>query len=102
MVSQYPHILKAVIAVYSGGVVGGLPVPGTTEEREYKCRYRPNTSAKTIRNADGEVVVYRGTCYIHGVDVEIKTGDKISIEGQFEGAVVLQVYPPNIRTRVIL
>lgn len=102
MVDQYPSVLKCKIPGQST-VVGGITIPGNdSTDVEYECRYRPNTSAKTIRNSDNVSVVYRGTCYVDALEVEIKTGDIVTVEGFIENVEVLQVYPAQMRVRIIL
>lgn len=99
---KYPHIVTVVIASDSQ-MVNGQPVSGTTSQVSYKCMYRPNTSAKTLKMADGETVVYRGTCYVDAKITDIKTGDKITVESQgIFDMPVLQVYNAQFRIRIIL
>lgn len=102
MVVQYPNMLNATITTGDSSIdSNGKITPATKKTISYRCRYRPNTSAKTINTADGQTVIYRGTAYIDGQDVELKTGDTIDVVGFIKG-VVLQVHKAQFRTRVLL
>lgn len=101
MVKQYGQIL---VCVKSGETIISFGVPVTTQGPtiQYECRYRPNTSARTVQGIDGKTVIYRGTCYVPKPDTEIKMGDKVSVPGFIDEAIVLQVHNAQMRTRIIL
>lgn len=101
MITLYPHTLNCVKSGTTE-VIDGVPVTGEPTLVTRVCRYRPNTSAKSVKGADGNTVIYRGTCYTPETETEIVTGDIISVEGQISEAEVLQVYNAQFRTRIIL
>ena len=101
MITLYPHILRCTKYTPSN-VVDGVPVEGAATEIVLGCRYRPNTSAKSVKSADGQTVIYRGTCYLPNRSLLITTGDILSVDGQIDTATVLQVYKAQLRTRIIL
>lgn len=100
-ITMYPAVVKSTITTDSQ-VIGDVIIPGTEIDVEYKCRYRPNSSAKTIRNSDNEIVLSRGTCYVKKPNVIIKKGDYVTVPGFIENVEVIQVYPAQFRTRIIL
>lgn len=101
MITLYPHTLTCNRPGETT-VIDGVPVTGEPTLVTRVCRYRPNTSAKSVKGADGNTVIYRGTCYTPRVVDDIVTGDIISVEGQISEAEVLQVYNAQFRTRIIL
>ena len=101
MVKQYPAVMSAEVWSDST-VVNGEIIPGSPVVTNYTCRYRPNTSAKSVRTADGNTVIYRGTCYVPGT-VQVKNGDMVSVPGFIDTPVpILQFYPAQMRNRIIL
>lgn len=102
MVKQYPDLVYAEVATGNSDVVNGIPQNTTSEIRQYVCRYRPNTAAKTITGADGKTVVYRGTCYVKEKQVQINTGDLVTVTGHLIKVAVLQVFNNQTRARIIL
>lgn len=101
MIKLYPHILSCVKAGEST-VVDGIPVAGDPVVITIECRYRPNTSSRIVKGADGSTVIYRGTCYTPRTLTDINTGDVVSVTDQITEATVLQVYNAQLRTRIIL
>jgi len=101
MIELYPHTLNCT-KYTDGGAVNGVPQPGVNSEIVLRCRYRPNTSARSIKSSDGQTIIYRGTCYVKSGTLSITTGDVLSVVGQVDTATVLQVYKAQLRTRIIL
>lgn len=105
MIYQYGQSLKATIAGGStidpntGGII---TTPDVSIEVE--CRYLPNTAAKVIKTADGQTVVYRGTCYVRkGEALELSNGDTLTIPGFVDiETPILQLHRAQFRTRIIL
>lgn len=101
MVTQYPYQVICTIPGEST-VVNGVPVTAPSTTVTYACRYRPNTSARSVQGIDGQTVIYRGTCYLPKPNTPINTGDKVSVPGFIDEAIVLQVHNAQMRIRIIL
>jgi hypothetical protein len=101
MVTQYPYILKIKVLTGGGQDANGYPIPSSSVDLEYKCRYRPNTQARQINTVDGQNVVYRGTVYLPKGVYNIKTGDVITVVGFVDNVEVLQTHNAQLRTRII-
>ena len=100
-ITQYPSVVQCTTMTDST-VVNGVIIPGVEVTVEYKTRYRPNSAAKTVVNSDNVVVQSRGTCYVPKPNVIIKRGDYVTVPGFIENVEVIQVYPAQFRTRIIL
>lgn len=103
-IKQYAQVLKSTIAGESTIDSNGSIVVTPDVSIEHIIRYLPNTSAKLIRNVDGQSVVYRGTCYIHkGLAPELSNGDLVTVPGFVDiETPILQIHRAQFRTRVIL
>ena len=104
MIYQYAQTLKATIAANStiddeGNIIS---VPERTVE--FKIRYLPNRSAKSVKTSDGESIIFSGTCYAEkGLGLDLSNGDMVSVPGFIDFAVpIIQIHRAQFRTRFIL
>jgi len=89
MIEQYPHIITLTVVTGKTMNANGDWVGGSTETKDIKCRFEPNSKNGFIVGADGNRIEYDGTVYMPlpvdtiapGTQAQVKHGATVLSKG---------------------